>query len=226
MLALEDHIEKAIKSQLADLKDYPGHSERAAADPSPRSNTTSPIFRMLSDRRNAGGCPVDVGQASRAPRSLGRRGCGLIDLVRHGGPAEESAGRLHRVQPGERSATSCCYTTALALGDQEVADLARQHFRDYAEAILPLRQAGSGIGHPLPPRGGTPGDGCSLTGEPGGEGGVGAGHRGSRRPHRDGTAALARRKTQRCGQSAHPPPAVPSCVGGHNPRSTVLDTLQ
>jgi hypothetical protein len=28
------------------------------------------------------------------------------------------------------------HTTALALGDQEVADLGRQHFRDYAEAIL------------------------------------------------------------------------------------------
>ena len=28
------------------------------------------------------------------------------------------------------------HTTALALGDQEVADLGRQHFRDYADAIL------------------------------------------------------------------------------------------
>ena len=28
------------------------------------------------------------------------------------------------------------HTTALALGDQEVADLGRQHFRDYAAAIL------------------------------------------------------------------------------------------
>ena len=43
MLALEDHIEKAVKSQLTDLKDYPEVLAELRQIPPQRSSTTSPI---------------------------------------------------------------------------------------------------------------------------------------------------------------------------------------
>jgi len=131
MLALEDHIEKAIKSQLADLKDYPdvvtelrhvhGQVEHHISD-----------LRALSDRRNAGGVAEAV---KRAGSAVAGAAAGLIELVRSEGLPKNlrddyTAFNLANV------GYLMLHTTALALGDQEVADLGRQHFRDYAEAIL------------------------------------------------------------------------------------------
>jgi ferritin-like metal-binding protein YciE len=131
MLALEDHIEKALKGQLADLKDYPDvvtelrqvhrQVEHHIAD-----------LRALSDRRNAGGVAEAV---KRAGSAVAGAAAGLIDLVRSEGLPKNlrddyTAFNLANI------GYLMLHTTALALGDQEVADLGRQHFRDYAEAIL------------------------------------------------------------------------------------------
>jgi ferritin-like metal-binding protein YciE len=131
MLALEDHIEKAIKGQLADLKDYPDvvtelrqihhQVEHHIAD-----------LRALSDRRKAGGVAETV---KRAGSALAGAAAGLVDLVRSEGLPKNlrddyTAFNLANI------GYLMLHTTALALGDQEVADLGRQHFRDYAEAIL------------------------------------------------------------------------------------------
>ena len=131
MLALEDHIEKAIKGQLADLKDYPDvvtelrqihhQVEHHIAD-----------LRLLSDRRKAGGVAETV---KRAGSAVAGAAAGLVDLVRSEGLPKNlrddyTAFNLANI------GYLMLHTTALALGDQEVADLGRQHFRDYAEAIL------------------------------------------------------------------------------------------
>ena len=131
MLALEDHIEKAIKGQLADLKDYPDvvtelrqihhQVEHHIAD-----------LRSLSDRRKAGGVAETV---KRAGSAVAGAAAGLVDLVRSEGLPKNlrddyTAFNLANI------GYLMLHTTALALGDQEVADLGRQHFRDYAEAIL------------------------------------------------------------------------------------------
>jgi ferritin-like metal-binding protein YciE len=131
MLALEDHIEKAIKGQLTALKDYPDvvtelrqihhQIEHHVAD-----------LRALSDRRNAGGVAEAV---KRAGSAVAGAAAGLIDLVRSEGLPKNlrddyTAFNLANI------GYLMLHTTALALGDQEVADLGRQHFRDYAEAIL------------------------------------------------------------------------------------------
>jgi ferritin-like metal-binding protein YciE len=131
MLALEDHIEKAIKGQLADLKDYPDvvtelrqihhQVEHHIAD-----------LRALSDRRKAGGVAETV---KRAGSAVAGAAAGLVDLVRSEGLPKNlrddyTAFNLANI------GYLMLHTTALALGDQEVADLGRQHFRDYAEAIL------------------------------------------------------------------------------------------
>jgi ferritin-like metal-binding protein YciE len=131
MLALEDHIEKAIKGQLADLKDYPDvvtelrqihhQVEHHIAD-----------LRALSDRRKAGGVAETV---KRAGSAVAGAAAGLVDLVRSEGLPKNlrddyTAFNLANI------GYLMLHTTALALGDQEVSDLGRQHFRDYAEAIL------------------------------------------------------------------------------------------
>lgn len=131
MLALEDHIEKALKGQLTDLKDYPDvvtelrqihhQVEHHIAD-----------LRALSDRRNAAGVAQAV---KRAGSAVAGAAAGLIDMVRTEGLPKNlrddyTAFNLANI------GYLMLHTTALALGDQEVADLGRQHFRDYADAIL------------------------------------------------------------------------------------------
>jgi len=131
MLALEDHIEQALKGQLTDLKDYPDvvaelrqihhQVEHHIAD-----------LRALSDRRNAGGVAQTV---KRAGSAVAGAAAGVLDLVRSEGLPKNlrddyTAFNLANI------GYLMLHTTALSLGDQEVADLGRQHFRDYAEAIL------------------------------------------------------------------------------------------
>ena len=133
MLALEDHIEKALRGQLEDLKDYQEvvgeltkihyKVEHHIAD-----------LKQLSERRSAGG-PSDV--IKRAGSAVLGLGAAAVDLVRREG--------LPKNLRDDYTAFSLAtigyvmlYTTGLSLGDQEVADLAHQHFADYAEAVTRL----------------------------------------------------------------------------------------
>jgi len=89
-------------------------------------------LRTLSDRRNAGGVVESV---KRVGSTVAGAAAGLIDLVRTEGLPKNlrddyTAFNLANI------GYLMLHTTALALDDQEVADLARQHFSDYAEAIL------------------------------------------------------------------------------------------
>jgi hypothetical protein len=130
MLALEDHIEKAIKSQLTDLKDYPDVlTELRQAHRSIEHHIAD--LRGLSDRRKAGGVVESVKRAGSAVAGVA---AGVIDLVR-----TEGLPKNLRDDATAFNLASVGYlmlqTTALALDDREVADLAQQHFRDYAEVI-------------------------------------------------------------------------------------------
>ena len=131
MLALEDHIEKALKGQLADLKDYRDVVTELRQIHRRVEHHISDL-RALSDRRNAGGVAEAV---KRAGSAVAGAAAGLIDLVRSEGLPKNlrddyTAFNLANI------GYLMLHTTALALGDQEVADLGRQHFRDYAAAIL------------------------------------------------------------------------------------------
>jgi hypothetical protein len=71
----------------------------------------------------------------RAGSAVAGLAAGLIDLVRSEGLPKNlrddfTAFNLANV------GYAMLQTTALALEDQEVADLARQHYRDYAEAVM------------------------------------------------------------------------------------------
>ena len=131
MLALEDHIEKALKGQLTDLKDYPDVVTELRQIHRQVEHHISDL-RALSERRNAAGVAQTV---NRAGSAVAGAAAGLIDLVRSEGLPKNlrddyTAFNLANV------GYLMLHTTALALGDQEVADLGRQHFRDYADAIL------------------------------------------------------------------------------------------
>ena len=133
MLSLEEHIEKAVRGQLEDLEDYPDVIRELRQVLRKVEHHISDL-KSLSDRRNARG-PADA--IKRAGSILLGLGAAAIDLVRNEG--------LPKNLRDDYTAFSLAtigyvmlYTSALALDDQEVADLARQHFSDYAEAVTLL----------------------------------------------------------------------------------------
>jgi ferritin-like metal-binding protein YciE len=133
MLALEDHIEKAIKGQLADLKDYP-EVIATLRDIHTKVEHHISDLRTVSDQRKAGGVVESV---KRAGSAVAGAAAGIIDLIRTEG--------LPKNLRDDYTAFSLAnigyvmlYTTALAVEDQEVADLAHQHLRDYTDAVIRL----------------------------------------------------------------------------------------
>lgn len=134
MLALEDHIEKAVRSQLEDLKDYPDVVAELRQIHRKVEHHISDL-RGLSERRQAGGVKETVKRAGSAV--LGAA-AGVIDLVRTEGLPKNLRDDYTALSLASVSYTML-HTTGLSLGDQEVADLARQGFADYAEAVTRLQ---------------------------------------------------------------------------------------
>jgi hypothetical protein len=133
MLALEDHIEKAIKGQLTDLKDYPDVLSTLRDIHTTVEHHISDL-RVVSDQRKAGGVVESVKRAGSAVAGVA---AGVIDLIRTEG--------LPKNLRDDYTAFSLAnigyvmlHTTALAFEDQEVADLAHQHLRDYTDAVMRL----------------------------------------------------------------------------------------
>lgn len=134
MLGLEDHIEKAVRSQLEDLKAYPEVVAELRQIHRKIEHHISDL-RGLSDRRQAGGVVESVKRAGSAV--LGAA-AGVIDLVRTEG--------LPKNLRDDYTALSLAHigyvmlhTTGLSLDDREVAELAQQGFTDYAEALTRLQ---------------------------------------------------------------------------------------
>ncbi len=134
MIGLEDHIEKAIRAQLEDLKGYP---EVVAELRQIHRKTEHHIsdLRGLSERRQAGGVTETVKRAGSAV--LGAA-AGVIDLIR-----TEGLPKNLRDDYTALSLASIGYvmlhTTGLSFDDREVAELAQQGFSDYAESVSRLQ---------------------------------------------------------------------------------------
>lgn len=133
MLALEDHIEKAIRGQLEDLKDYPDVTRDLKLIHRQVEHHVSDL-RALSERRNAR-TPADV--IKRVGSALLGLGAAAVDLIR-----TEGLPKNLRDDYTALSLASIGYvmlhTTATTLDDTEVAEVGRQHFADYAEALILL----------------------------------------------------------------------------------------
>jgi ferritin-like metal-binding protein YciE len=133
MLSLEDHIEKAVQAQLNDLEDYP-EVTRDLKQVLRKVEQHVSDLNELSERRKAKG-PTDV--IKKAGSAVLGLGAAAIDLVRTEG--------LPKNLRDDYTAFSLAtigylmlHTTALSLEDREVAELARQHFADYAQSVTLL----------------------------------------------------------------------------------------
>lgn len=133
MLSLEEHIGKAVRGQLEDLEDYP-EVTRDLRQILRKVEQHASDLKELSDRRGARGATDAIKRAGSALLGLG---AAAVDLVRTEG--------LPKNLRDDYTAFSLAtigyvmlHTTALSLGEQEVADLARQHFADYAHAVTLL----------------------------------------------------------------------------------------
>jgi hypothetical protein len=135
MLSLEDHIEKAVRSQLEDLKDYPDIVD-ALRDLHRRLEHHISDLRSLSERRNAGGIVESVKRAGSVVAGVA---AGVIDLIRSEGLPKNLRDDYTAFSLASIG-YSMLYTTALALDDQEVAELAQVHFSDYAGAVIRLHK--------------------------------------------------------------------------------------
>jgi ferritin-like metal-binding protein YciE len=133
MLSLEEHIEKAVRGQLEDLEDYP-EVTRDLKQVLHKAEPHVSDLKNLSERRKARG-PTDV--IKRAGSILLGLGAAAVDLVRNEGLPKN----LRDDYTAFSLATAgyvMLHTTALSLEEQEVAELARQHFADYAHAVTLL----------------------------------------------------------------------------------------
>ncbi len=133
MLSLEEHIEKAIRGQLQDLKDYPDVVAELRQVHRTVEHHISDL-KGLKDRTDAGGVAEAV---KRAGSALAGAGAAAIDLLRTEGLPKN----LRDDYTAFNLATIgyvMLYTTALSLGDPEVASLARQGFTDYANVVTRL----------------------------------------------------------------------------------------
>jgi hypothetical protein len=133
MLSLEEHIQKAVSGQLEDLADYP-EVTRDLRQVLRKVEQHISDLRDLSKRRSARG-PADT--IKRAGSILLGLGAAAVDLVRKEGLAKN----LRDDYTAFSLATVgyvMLHTTALSLSEHEVAELARQHFADYAQAVTLL----------------------------------------------------------------------------------------
>ena len=139
MLALEDHIEKALRAQVADFKDeYPMFTTQL--DPIHRNvRRHIQALKGLSDDRDAGAGNAVAGAVKRAGSIVAGLGAAAIDLVRN-----EKLPKALRDDYTALNLASIGYVmllaTARALDDPRVADLAEQHLRDCAEAVMALHR--------------------------------------------------------------------------------------
>lgn len=139
MLALEDHIEKALRAQVADFKDeYPMFTTQL--DPIHRSvRRHIQALKGLSDDREAGTGNTVAEAVKRAGSIVAGLGAAAIDLVRN-----EKLPKALRDDYTAFNLASIGYvmllTTGRALDDARVADLAEQHLRDCADAVMTLQR--------------------------------------------------------------------------------------
>ena len=133
MLALEEHIEKAVRGQIQALGDHP----QVGADLKEVQRWVQLHIAVLKQLTQLRGAATATDTVKRAGSSVLGRAAGAIDLLRSDGQSKNL-----RDDYTAFSLAAIGYvmlnTTALALGDQEVADLANHHLRDYARGVIAL----------------------------------------------------------------------------------------
>jgi ferritin-like metal-binding protein YciE len=133
MLALEQHIKKAIDGQIEDLKSYPAVTSELRSINGTIEGHISTLEGLAKTKGGKG--PADLlKQAGSAVLGLG---AAAVDLVRNEG--------LPKNLRDDYTACSLAtigyvmlHTTALSLGDRQVGDIAHRHLSDYARIVMNL----------------------------------------------------------------------------------------
>ncbi|HEY7529914.1 MAG TPA: DUF892 family protein [Gemmatimonadota bacterium] len=132
MLSLEEHIAKAIRSQVEDLKDHPAVTAELRSILGTIDNHADALKGVLDGRGGNGATAI-----KRAGSTLLGWAAGAIDLVRSEG--------LPKNLRDDYTASSLAaigyvmlYTTARSLEEPAVADVALRHLRDYARVVMLL----------------------------------------------------------------------------------------
>jgi ferritin-like metal-binding protein YciE len=133
MLSLEKHISKALEAQIEDLADYP----TVVSELRTINATTESHARALEQLAEQFGGEGATGIIKKFGSTVAGLAAGAIDLVRN-----ESLPKNLRDDYTALSLATIGYvmlhTTALSLGNRQVADLAQRHFVDYTEVVMTL----------------------------------------------------------------------------------------
>jgi hypothetical protein len=133
MLALEEHIVKAVAGQIQTLEDNP----RVRADLRIIERWVRLHIANLEQLTRTRDAATATGAIKRAGSSVLGRAAGAIDLLR-----QEGQPRNLRDDYAAFGLAAMGYvmlnTTALALEDEEVADLAIQHLQNYVRGMIAL----------------------------------------------------------------------------------------
>lgn len=140
MLALEEHIAKAVDAQLADFrKEHPEFADTLANVAATTARHIGALEALKTSRKIDSGSVV-ADAVKRAGSVVAGLGAAAIDLVR-----SEKLPKNLRDDYTAYSLASIGYqmllTTAISLDDSEVAGHARTHFTDYAKVVADLSQA-------------------------------------------------------------------------------------
>jgi ferritin-like metal-binding protein YciE len=136
MLALESHIHKAVTGQIEDLdEEYPEVVRHLRVVEREIDGHIDTLKSLVERRADAGQGLADV--VKRAGSAVLGAGAAAIDFVRNE--------KLPKNLRDDYTATSLAaigyvmlHTTALSLGDREVADLAHRHLKDHARNVMLL----------------------------------------------------------------------------------------
>ena len=133
MLALEQHISKALEGQAQDLKAYPDLTGELRAVLGGIGGHVATL-EMLARARGGEGGGGTIKKLGSAVLGLG---AAAVDLVRNEGMPKN----LRDDYTAFSLATIgyvMLHTTALALGDRETGDIAKRHLADYAGYVMTL----------------------------------------------------------------------------------------
>jgi ferritin-like metal-binding protein YciE len=133
MLALEEHIEKAVTGQIQALGDH----SNVGADLEIIQRWIQLHIANLKQLIATRGAATATDAIKRAGSSVLGRAAGAIDLLRHEGQPKNLRDDYTAFSLAAIGYVML-HTTARALGDKEVADLAYQHLRNYARGVIAL----------------------------------------------------------------------------------------
>lgn len=137
MLALEEHIGVAIKAQVKDFNDEPQVLVMAfdAIDVTVQQHVEA--LKEIIRERDAGLANSVAEAVKRAASVLAGAGAAAVDLVRN-----EKLPKDLRDDYTAFSLATVSYvmllTTAMSLNDQQVAELAERHLRQYTKVVMKL----------------------------------------------------------------------------------------